>query len=69
VAETKHLVEALIHSSELFDHAKAKKTVLLLGRKVKRLGKLQAEMEAMARNRQPNVQVVNFRAPLQQAAQ
>jgi hypothetical protein len=69
VAETKHLVEALIFSSESFDYRKAKKTVSLLQRKVKELGRLQNEMEALAHMRQPNIQVVNFRAAPQQAAQ
>jgi hypothetical protein len=61
VAETKHLVEALIFSSESFDYPKAKKTLTLLERKVKELGRLQSEMEAFAHARQPNIQVVNFR--------
>lgn len=68
VAETKHLVEALIFSSESFDYKRAKKTMNLLQRKVKELGVLQAEMEALARARQPNIQVVNFRASANQAA-
>jgi len=69
VAETKHLLEALLVSSETFDYAKAKKTLGLLNRKVKELDRLQAEMEALAHMRQPNVQVVNFRAAPQQVAQ
>ena len=69
VAETKHLVEALILSSESFDYPRAKKTVRLLERKVKELGRLQAEMEAFAHAREPNIQVVNFRASAQCAAQ
>jgi hypothetical protein len=69
VAETKHLVEALIHSSESFDYRKAKKTISLLDRKVKELGKLQAAMESLSQMREPNIQVVNFRSPPQQAAQ
>lgn len=69
VAETKHLVEALIFSSESFDYPKAKKTLSRLERKVKELGRLQAEMESLAQMRQPNIQVVNFRATPQQAAQ
>ncbi len=62
VAETKHLVEALIFSSESFDYRKAKKTLNLLERKVKDLGRLQSQMEAFAHARQPNIKVVNFRA-------
>ena len=69
VAETKHLLEALLVSSETFDYAKAKNTLGLLNRKVKELDRLQAEMEALAHMRQPNVQVVNFRAAPQQVAQ
>lgn len=69
VAETKHLVEALIFSSESFDYPKAKKTLNLLERKVKELGRLQAEMESLAHMREPNIQVVNFRAAAQQAVQ
>ena len=62
VAETKHLVEALIVSSESFNYPKAKKTVALLQRKIKQLGRLQSEMESFAHARQPNIQVVNFRS-------
>jgi len=62
VAETKHLLEALLHSSESFDYARAKKTMNLLERKVKELGRLQSEMEAFAHAREPNVRVVNFRS-------
>ena len=69
VAETKHLLEALLLSSESFDYPRAKNTVRLLERKVKELGRLQAQMEAFAQARQPNIQVVNFRAAPQQAAQ
>lgn len=69
VAETKHLVEALIFSSESFDYPKAKKTLELLQRKVKELGRVQAEMESLAQMRQPNIQVVNFRAAPHRAAQ
>ena len=69
VAETKHLVEALIFSSESFDYSKAKKTLARLDRKVKELSRLQSEMESLVQMRQPNIQVVNFRAAPQQAAQ
>ena len=69
VAETKHLVEALIFSSESFDYPQAKKTLSMLERKLKELAKAQAEMESLAQMRQPNIQVVNFRAAPQQAAQ
>ncbi len=69
IAETKHLVEALILSSESFNYSKAKKTITLLDRKIKELGRLQSEMEAFAHARHPNIQVVNFRAAPQQAAQ
>ncbi len=68
VAETKHLVEALIFSSESFDCSTAKKTLVLLQRKVKDLGHLQAEMEAFVQARQPNIRVVNFRAKTEHAA-
>lgn len=69
VAETKHLVEALIFSSESFDYPKAKKTLSMLDRKVKELARLQAEMESLSQMREPNIQVINFRAAPQQAAQ
>jgi t-SNARE complex subunit (syntaxin) len=69
VAETKHLLEALLISSETFEYAKAKKTLTLLHRKMKELGRLQAEMETLVHNREPNIQVVNFRAAPQQVAQ
>ena len=69
VAETKHLLEALIYSSESFDYRKAKKTIKLLDQKIKELGRMQSEMETFAHARHPNIQVVNFRATPQQAAQ
>jgi hypothetical protein len=69
VAETKHLLEALLHSSESFDYLQAKKTMKILEKKIKELGRLQAEMELFAQNREPNVQIVNFRADPQRAAQ
>ncbi len=69
VAETKHLLEALISSSEAFDYQQAKKTLAILQHKVKELACLQAEMEAFAQTREPNIQVVNFRSTPHQAAQ
>ena len=68
VAETKHLVEALIFSSERLDCSMAKKTVERLHRKLKELGRLQAEMEAFAQARHPNIRVVNFRPTPDRAA-
>ncbi|MEO6033699.1 MAG: hypothetical protein ABIQ35_00430 [Verrucomicrobiota bacterium] len=61
VAETKHLVEALLFSSEKFDNLMARKTVARLHRKLKELGRLQAEMEAFVQARHPNIRMVNFR--------
>ncbi len=68
VAETKHLLEALLISSETFEYNKAKKTISLLHKKMKELGRLQAEMEAQVQVREPNVRVVNFRATPKEAA-
>lgn len=68
VAETKHLLEALLISSETFECKKAKKTLSLLHQKMKEMGRLQAEMEALVQVREPNVRVVNFRAPTKEAA-
>lgn len=68
VAETKHLVEALIFSSEGFDFSMARKALSRLHRKVKELSRLQAEMEAFAQARHPNIRVVNFRPTSARAA-
>lgn len=46
VAETKHLLEALITASESFDYARAKATLEELRTKVRALGKLQARLVA-----------------------
>jgi hypothetical protein len=68
VAEAKHLVEALILSSESFDYPKAKKTVARLQRKIKELGRLQSEMQAFVHAREPNIQVVDFRSAPEKSA-
>ncbi|MEO6183843.1 MAG: hypothetical protein ABIP71_12225 [Verrucomicrobiota bacterium] len=67
VAETKHLLEALLIASETFEYKKAKKTLSLLHQKMKELGRLQAEMEALVQVREPNVRVINFRATTKEA--
>ena len=68
VAETKHLLEALLIASETFEYKKAEKTLALLLKKMKELGRLQAEMEALVQVREPNIRVVNFRPATKEAA-
>ena len=46
ITETKHLLEALIISSESFDYCAAKAALGSLQKKVRSLGKLQAELSA-----------------------
>ena len=45
IAETKHLLEQLITSSESFDYVKAKSVLTELNRKVRALGKLQSKYQ------------------------
>jgi hypothetical protein len=46
IADTKHLLEALITSSEAFDYPSAKVALGTLRKKVRTLGRLQAELSA-----------------------
>ena len=46
ITETKHLLQALIKSSESFDHDTARIVLECLQKKVRHLGKLQAELSA-----------------------
>lgn len=67
VSETKHLLEALLIASETFEYKKAEKTLALLHKKMKELGRLQAEMEARVQVREPNIRMVNFRPATKEA--
>ena len=60
VAETKHLLESLIHSSESFDYPQAKVAIGKLQQKIKQLGKLQTELQGQT-SYEANVEVVDFR--------
>ena len=48
VSETKHLLDALITSSESFDYRKAKLALKELQEKSRELGKVQAELQAQS---------------------
>ena len=48
VSETKHLLDALITSSESFDYRKAKSALKALEKKSRELGKLQAELQVQS---------------------
>ena len=63
VAETRSLLETLITSSESFDYHGAKAALKQLKRKVRDLGKFQAELEEQRRITPPNVQTIDFRSP------
>ena len=68
IVETRKLVEGIVISSENFDYMKAKRAIATLERKVKRLGKLQAQLQQAHRlpiAKAKNIIVVDF----QKAAQ
>jgi len=48
VSETKHLLDALITSSESFDYQKAKSALKALEKKSRELRKLRAELQAQS---------------------
>ena len=60
VTETKHLLDALITSSESFDYPKAKLALKELQRKTRELAKLQAELQAGRRASTGNVVAISF---------
>ena len=69
IAETKHLLEQLITSSESFDYVKAKSVLTELNRKVRALGKLQSKYQRWLRPgtgrglaERGNICVVDFKA-------
>lgn len=45
IVETRKLVEGIVISSENFDYMKAKRAIATLERKIKRLGRLQAQLQ------------------------
>lgn len=53
VSETKHLLDALITSSESFDYQKAKLALKLLEKKSRELGKLRTELLAQSIEKAP----------------
>lgn len=68
LVETRKLVEGIVISSENFDYMKAKGAIATLERKIKRLGKLQAQFEEAHRlpiAKAKNICVVDFRKPLE----
>ena len=68
IIETRKLVEGIVISSENFDYMKAKRAIATLERKVKRLGKLQAQLQqapAAPITKAKNILVVDFRKPAQ----
>lgn len=54
VSETKHLLDALITSSESFDYQKAKLALKALEAKSRELGKVRAELLAKSAMRLPS---------------
>ena len=54
VSETKHLLDALITSSESFDYHKAKLALKALQEKARELGKARAELLAQSTVRLPS---------------
>lgn len=63
IIETKELLESLLTSSESFDYLKAKAALKELNRKVRELAKVRAQFEALQKAAQPNIYVVDFKAP------
>jgi len=53
VSETKHLLDALITSSESFDYQKAKSALKALERKSRELGQLRVELQAQSMETAP----------------
>ena len=69
IAETKHLLERLIISSESFDYVEAKSALAKLNRKLRDLGKLQRKYQRLLRSRNGNIRVIDFKAGPAAAAQ
>jgi hypothetical protein len=61
VAETRHLLETLVLSSESFDYPRAKIAVKELQKKSRELAKLQAELSDEKKSSATNVTFVPFR--------
>ena len=60
IAETKHLLESLISSSESFDYPKAKTALKELSSKIRELAKARAKLEALQRSTPGNIHVLDF---------
>ena len=69
IAETKHLLERLIVSSESFDYVEAKSALTKLNRKLRDLGKLQNRYQRLLRSRNGNICVIDFKASTAATAQ
>jgi len=69
IAETKHLLERLIISSESFDYVEAKSALAKLKRKIRDLGKLQNKYQRLLRSRNGNICVIDFKDGTAAAAQ
>ena len=62
IVETRAVVESLIVSSERFDYSKARSALRDLTKKAQALAKTKAKFEALLKEREPNIRVVDFRA-------
>jgi hypothetical protein len=67
VSETKHLLDALITSSESFDYPKAKLVLRALQKKSRELAKVRAELLNESLNTPPNVLALPTIAPARPA--
>ena len=61
ITETREMIQSLIVSSESFDYLKAKAALRGLTRKVRHLGRVQAEFQARQKSREPNIYVLQFK--------
>jgi len=63
IAETRALLETLLISSEQFNYPRAKIAMGQLRKKLQTLTKTKARFEELVQQRQPHIQVINFRPP------
>ena len=64
IKETKDIVDSLINASENFDYPMAKAALKDLNRKVRELTRLRSKFEAIQKATQPNIYILDFKAPL-----
>ncbi len=60
ISESRSLLAVLIASSESFDYPKAKEALRELERKVRELGKAQAELQMANRSGESNITLASF---------